>query len=178
MNHQTWLKLSHKGFNDFSKEEFTDYIARITKEFPNIPVEVLRQWIYENHSDPIIQKNYGWIDYHNVQFILETWSTEEIFRVEECYDFEGVVENYQQTANDKNVMRGEDLKSWKEAGTWRTPIVILKTDNILNPPIVFKNPYQLIEGHTRLGRLKAFNEKDSLFKISRSHQLWLMQIVT
>ena len=47
---------------------------------------------------------------------------------------------------------------WIEFGTWRTPIVVLNTKEIKNVPagIEFQKPYQLIEGHTRMGWFRAF----------------------
>lgn len=180
MNHATWDKLGHKGLNDRSKEDWLNYSLRITKEFPNIPPEVLQQWIYAHHSDSRMEKNYGWIDYNKVKFSLKAWPTKNVLKINECEDFAGAVESHAETAKSSNIesfMRPEDLNYWKINGTWKTPIVVIETKKIFYPHVRFKKPFQLIEGHTRLGRLKTFVNNSSKLAIAKIHKIWLMQII-
>ena len=50
----------------------------------------------------------------------------------------------------------ENLSYWKENGTWKTPPIILDVDSLIEEPPSWSEivrPYQLVEGHTRLGHL-------------------------
>jgi hypothetical protein len=177
--HQTWKLLAFKGTNDLGKENLQLYLNRINTSFPQMPNDVLGQWIYQHQRNPEIIKLYGWIDYSKAQFKLVKWSTEKILKIKTYSEFSQHTETYKHFKSGESLEQigGSEIdrKFWLENGTWRTPIIVLDTDNIITPENVkLERPYQLVEGHTRLGWLMGFNNSTTPYKCKAFHNVWLM----
>jgi hypothetical protein len=56
--HPSWMRLV-PGQDEDHREEKHQYIRRIRLEFPNIPENVLDQWIYPHHFNEEIRFLYG-----------------------------------------------------------------------------------------------------------------------
>lgn len=74
-----------------------------------------------------------------------------------------------------------DLNEWKTKGTWRTPPIILDINSInesFPDWCELSSPYQLVEGHSRLGYLHSMFRIDKLGKgkVAEKHDIYLMKI--
>ena len=183
--HPTWMRLA-PGKDEEHKEDKQQYINRIRLEFPNIPEDILEQWIYPYHFNDEIRFLYGWMNYEQVCFSLATWTNVQIESVKMYSGFSRYVEN----TTRKVLMalpnklpaielREEVIRSWTEYGTWRTPIIVLASKEIMGVPegVELRRPFQLVEGHTRLGWFNAFRAckvRGSPYPLAESHKLWLM----
>lgn len=189
--HPTWHDLAYKGTDDLGREDKFEYLDRITNKYPNLPAPVLEQWTYLHHRNSDMQRLYGWIDYSKVKFDLQSWTTDQILRIKPVSSPEARFDEYVDMTEDK-IKSTKSLKKeyseeivnhWIDSGTWRTPIIVLNTQEIrvLPQTIKLQKPYQLIEGHTRLGWFKAFNSFPDLqhpYRLANNHQIWLMSLDT
>jgi hypothetical protein len=176
------------GKDEDHREDKQQYIGRITSEFPNIPADVLDQWIYPHHFNEEIRLLYGWMDYEKVVFTLAEWGDDQIASIKVYSDFRPYVEmttrKVRSALPDKLrsiELREEVVRSWAERGTWRTPIIVLDSKDVAGAPkgVEINRPYQLVEGHTRLGWFNAFRSvqgRDSKNTFTKTHRLWLMSV--
>lgn len=180
--HPTWMRLA-PGKDEDHKEDKQQYINRIRLEFPNIPEDILEQWIYPHHFNDEIRFLYGWMNYEQVRFSLATWTNAQIKSVKVYSDFRRYVENTTRkvlTALPSKLpaieLREEVVHNWEEYGTWRTPIIVLASKDIMGVPegVELNRPFQLVEGHTRLGWFNAFRackDRGSPYPLAESHKL-------
>ena len=89
--HPTWRRLV-PGKDEDRREDKQQYIGRIRSEFPNIPADVLDQWIYPHHFNEEIRLLYGWMDYERVVFSPAEWDNDQIASVKVYSDFRLYVE--------------------------------------------------------------------------------------
>lgn len=183
--HPTWVRLA-PGKDEDHREDKQQYIGRISSEFPNIPEDVLEQWIYPHHFNEEIQLLYGWMNYEKVRFSLATWTNTQIESVKVYSDFRRYVESTTRKVLmslpgklPSIELREEVVHSWTQYGTWRTPIIVLDTKDVVGAPegVELNRHYQLVEGHTRLGWFNAFRAckvRGSSYPLAESHKLWLM----
>ena len=180
--HKSWLELKPNENEDGNQEWFDEYYKRIKlkKEFKNIPKEVFEQWIHAHHKNYETLNNYAWIDYEKVEFKLLKWSFEKLENI-------NIIENYREYSDSRAICNDlsqfcccdKDLKHWKENGTWRIPPIILDVKSIIDDIPKWseiKEPFQLVEGHSRIGYLKSMNRINKLGKekISDNHKIYLM----
>jgi hypothetical protein len=170
----------NEKYEDFKFEEY--YKRIVTHNMLNhIPKTIFEQWIYYHHQEYNTLKNYAWINYENIEFIICDWSLRELERI-------NVIDNFRDYYSDKASYSDfnqfgctpNDLKSWKEKGTWRVPPIILDIASIrCNIPSWSKltPPYQLVEGHTRFGYLHSLKTISDLKKggIASKHLIYLMK---
>jgi hypothetical protein len=159
-------------------EGIEEYIQRISQSFENIPEKVLRQWLYLHTGKLDMIRNYGWIDYHKAAFAEVLWTQNQISQIQVFSKYQPYVKSRSkiQSFSDFRCVP-EDKDYWICFGTWRTPIVVLKTNTIITEPRYseLNKPYQLIEGHTRLGHFNAlFNYQQKY--LSELHKVYLMEI--
>ncbi len=163
---------------------FEKYYYRIMQEskFSQIPKVVLEQWIWLHYDKIESVKNYGWLNYENIEFELCSWSNEQLSNI---YVIESYREYYEGRASFIDINSfcciDEDLKEWKEKGTWRTPPIILDVKSIdeqIPEDCDLVSPFQLVEGHSRLGYLHSMNamNKFGKQKVAEEHNIYLMKI--
>jgi hypothetical protein len=125
--------------------------------------------------------NYGWINYHQVTFNLVDWSEKELSEVQVFSGFKDYVDRKSYLSDFEHLScTGEDKNYWRQFGTWRVPIIVLETENIINEPnyAQLNRPYQLIEGHTRFGNYNAIKRlsEQGKVQISNKHKIFLMSV--
>jgi len=159
--HQTWRELRPCiNFNHFDirDEPFDDYVGRIQQAY-EIPREVLHQWIWPHYLNFDTVKNYGWIDYSAVRFEKQRWSNRRLTNLR-------IVDAYQRYVDEKAASfeeaaqftcKAKDKAHWILHGTWRIPPVALDARGLGTPPSEsdIAGRFQLVEGHTRMGLLRA-----------------------
>jgi hypothetical protein len=181
---KSWIDLEPLKVEHGNLERFEDYYARIQqkKEFSHIPKSVFKQWLWAHHDKKQSIQNYGWLDYKNIEFELCTWTNSQLTNI---YVIQGYLNYYKNRASyndfDSFCCIDNDLNEWKAKGTWRTPPIIIDVNSInenipgwceLNPP------FQLVEGHSRLGYLHSMFTIDRLGKgkVAEKHEIYLMRI--
>lgn len=162
-----------------AKEYFDNYYQRIqeNERLKHIPVEVLQHWIYDQHDFQVTIKNYAWLDFYEMKFEKVKWPTE---------NFKGVrllTDTYRRYVNEKyQLMSIKDFQYeefWKNSGTWFVPPIVLDVNTLKsNVPqsSKIKGPFQYVDGHTRLGYLRALIKisKTEKTNLADSHWIFLM----
>ena len=71
--------------------------------------------------------NYGWINFGKVIFFEVDWSHEQIMQIQIYSKFSPYVQERSKTETFSGFMCvQEDKEFWKNQGTWRVPIIVLK----------------------------------------------------
>ena len=178
--HESWEFMNP---NENEKHfKFEEYYQRVSgnEKLRHIPKAVFEQWIYGLHYDDDTLKNYAWINYENVEFNLCEWDFNDLAKVYVIKKFEGYFKNrssyndFAQFACDK-----KNLDFWKANGTWRIPPIILDVGSLttkIPKGSDLISPYQLVEGHTRLGHLNSMKRISDLSKreMASKHAIYLM----
>lgn len=173
----SWKELKpFRNFNVFdeSDESEEECFKRLKAKY-NIPLEVITQWIYPHYYNDNTVKNYGWIDYSNVKFKknqLTIKQLSELYVVREYLSYVRIRQCSQPF--DEFMCTPIDKQHWENNHTWRVPPVILDVKSFKKIPIYAEiiGPYQLIEGHSRLGYLLAMQQAGILRK--NNHQIYLL----
>jgi len=179
--HPSWLELvpikKAEGYK-CKNEDIEEYLHRIGHGFKNIPESVLRQWLYLHTINPDMINNYGWIDYHKATFVEMLWTDEQISQIQVFSRYRPYVESRSKIEQLSDFMCiRKDKDYWAKYGTWRIPIVVLKTVSIYGKPnrSELNKPYQLIEGHSRIGYFRAFCRfREEYIKNEKLHKIYLM----
>ena len=161
--HDSWKALAPRdNMVFFCTEKLDDYKRRLPISLSHIPTEVLWQWLFPFNDDDNSVKNYAWINYFDARFERQPRSI-DFFLEEVSPNSKGknlVDERSVLTSYDSFNCTEEDKQYWKEKGTWRIPPVILDVASFKNytqvPEYVdYPAGYVLVEGHNRLGYLRA-----------------------
>lgn len=180
---KSWLELKPNENSYGNQEPFDNYYSRISQksDYKHIPKEVLEQWIHPHHKEHNTLRNYSWLNFENIEFSLCEWSHDELANI---YVIENFKEHYNLRASYSSFEEfcccDEDLNHWKEKKTWKTPPIILDSKT-LGPSIPqwseIESPYQLVEGHTRLGYLQSLRRILEINKtvFSTKHLIYLMR---
>ncbi|MFR3215976.1 MAG: hypothetical protein ACLTWE_10390 [Dysgonomonas mossii] len=178
--HESWKEMKPKSRDRITKDYFEEYYNKIHKNkgLSHIPKEVSSQWLYPFNDDINSLANYAWIDFYKAYFSLEEIDV-DIFISQVHPNNEGR-DLVTTRARCKDFSHfccfDEDIEYWKEQGTWRVPPVILDSSSFSNIPewADINYPYQLIEGHNRLGYLHAnYNMKNRNLK--NKHQVYILK---
>lgn len=182
MTSESWNNLKPLKNEYENIEFFEDYYERIKSkiEYSHIPSKVFEQWLWAHHDKAESIINYGWLDYENIEFELCNWSNEQlenIYIIDYARDYFELRASYSDFDNFRCTQ--EDLKFWQEKGTWKTPPIILDIQSLGKVPIhcELKPPYQLVEGHSRLGYLHSMFTIEKLRKgnVATTHEIYLMK---
>lgn len=187
MESKSWLALKairvkYGDIEDY--ENFEEYYERIKikTEFSHIPEIVFEQWLWAHIDKEESITNYGWLNYEEIEFELCSWTTNQLININVIESYRDYYKN-RASYNDLNTFccTDKDLKVWKKRGTWRTPPIILDVQSISEEipnwcEIV--PPYQLVEGHSRLGYLKSMVTIDKLGKgkVAEKHNIYVMRL--
>ncbi len=178
--HQSWKDLKP---NEYEKDfRFEEYFERIAKNdnYKYIPKLVFEQWIFGLHQNEYTLNNYAWIDYTKIKFEICEWEFQKFQEVNVIEDFKPY---FLERAKCKDFMQfcciDDDLSYWKEYGTWRIPPIILDVNSLTTKIpswCEIMPPFQLIEGHTRLGYLHSMKRISELNKgkLASKHSVYLM----
>ena len=181
----SWLDLKPNQDQLGNKEEFSEYIQRIRKvfkEFNHIQDDVFEQWLWAHHNNFETLRNYAWLNYENVEFVLCNWLNDKLSEVNVIEEFSDYVNGRASCKAIKQFCCTKtDRNYWKSNGTWRTPPIILDVSSIeeeFPSWSEIKYPFQLIEGHSRLGYLKSMINmaQEGNAKIADTHSVYVMKI--
>lgn len=160
--------------------DFSVYYQRVRELVPNVPKDVLRQWIYGLQGEHVTRRNYAWLDYDRLRFTLESWPTTRLLHVYTVEDYRDCVQVRAACQSlDEFCCTERDLAHWQQYGTWRTAPIILDVASLesLPPDKELVAPDQLIEGHNRLGYLYAMAAMAKIYpvKLATTHLVWVLQ---
>jgi hypothetical protein len=181
--HESWNLLNPNELEKCEHFQFDDYYERISRIviFQHIPKLVFEQWIYPHHYNEYTIKNYAWINYENIEFELVEWTYDDFLKVHVIKAFMDYVKCRMALSDlTQFCCSQEDVKYWKINGTWKTPPIIIDLSSFgskLPKWSDLKPPYQLVEGHSRLGYLYSMKRISELKKgiIASTHLLYLMK---
>jgi hypothetical protein len=176
---KSWLALKPFQISAELKEPFGDYYQRIqeNRRLKHIPVEVLLHWIYDQYDFQVTIKNYAWLDFYEMEFEKVSWPTKNFVGIE-------ILKFYREYVRDKSAIEKiEDFpydEYWIKNGTWIIPPIVLDVSTLKNNvPHSSKimGPFQYVDGHTRLGYLRALINisKTEETNLADSHWIFLMQ---
>lgn len=161
--HDSWKALAPKNNSVwFDPMKFNNYLKKLPSSLSHIPAEVLWQWLCPFNDNNNSIKNYAWINYFNARFGLRSLPV-EFFIDEVSPNSKGkelVSLRSALTSYDSFHCIEKDKQYWKERDTWRIPPVIIDVASFKNysrvPEYVdYPAVYVLVEGHNRLGYLRA-----------------------
>lgn len=179
---EEWMQLKPNEELDGFEEEFENYFKRIQnkRHLKHIPKEVLEQWIHPLHNDDYTLSNYAWLNFEEVKFKKIEWPLEELLKVNVIEPFQDHVSNRGNFSNIDNFCCDDnDLMHWKNFGTWRIPPIVLDVLSIKSEIPEWSEilpPFQLVEGHSRLGYLHSMKKISSFSKSKAAdkHFIYLM----
>jgi len=178
--HESWKEMRPNTENRTSKDIFEEYYKNMQKNkgLSHIPKDVAFQWLYPFNDDVNSLANYAWIDFYNARFSLEELDIDIL--INQVHPNKDGREQVAIRAKCKSFSEfccsDEDVRHWKEQGTWHMPPVILDESTFSNIPewVDFTPPYQLIEGHNRLGYLHA-NYNMGNIHLKNRHQIYILR---
>lgn len=166
-----------KNFNcpDRNDETEREYVARLKPKY-EIPLEVAEQWLYIHYENPHTIRNYAWIDFGKLKFVRVGLGETAILHL-------NVIDAYQDFVRERSENRDyddfvcvpRDVDFWRAESTWRVPPIVLDVESLPSTPPVtadIRGPYQLIEGHSRLGNFLALKAAGKLTR--RKHTVYLL----
>lgn len=163
--------------NDPSNETFAEYQTRIARLGYDIPLEVIEQWIFPFYYHGNTVDNYGWINYRNATFERKLIPLEDLL---ELHAVEALSDRVESCSSRNSISEfactPENRLFWEQYRTWRTPPVVLDILGIEAAPAwtELRGPLQLIEGHSRLGHLKAMHRLD--LGPREEHEVFLLSL--
>jgi len=177
------MELKPNEDRDGNQEWFDEYYPRIElkRDYRHIPKDVFEQWIHPHHKNDETLKNYSWIDYKNIEFIAAEWTFDELSNLYILEDFRDYFLNRSKLTDFRQFCcNEEDLRYWKEKGTWRTSPIILDINSIISDKPIdceLVPPFQLVEGHSRLGYLHSLQRITGINKgnFALRHSIYLMR---
>lgn len=179
----SWLELKPNQDKNGDSEDFDKYYDRIKLivDYRHIPKEVFEQWIYPHHMESNTLQNYSWIDYRKVKIERCEWNYEVLSKLYVIDDFKYFYEGRGSFKSiDDFPCQYKDLVCWKSKGTWRVSPIVLDVESFVD--IVpnwseLVEPFQLVEGHSRLGMLNSMNNisNTSNYSIAKKHYIYLVK---
>jgi len=177
---QSWKDLlPRKNFDctDESNESVDEYVDRHAKRF-EIPFWVADQFLYGLYDNQNAVNNYGWIDYDVFRFKQVQLPIETLVKLYVIREYQPYVSMREQSIPYRQfTCLGEDKAHWQEYGTWRVPPIVLNVSALNNIPkqAEIKGPYQLVEGHSRLGYLLSHVKHDT--SVASCHTVFMLDSV-
>ena len=132
----------HRSWNTWIKQAPQDVFDQFHKHLNN-------QWMIVN---------YGWINFNDARWKLTAMNNTTLQNLNVYSDWQRSVdgrESDEPYADFRCVDR--DIQHWKDHHTWRVPPMVIDVAAFPGSPpeAEFIGPYQLIEGHNRLGYLRS-----------------------
>ncbi|AZR39528.1 hypothetical protein [Marinobacter salarius] len=166
------------GYGGEDPELFQDYYARWPDELRAIPRCVVEHWIHRHWDD-----FHDWIGLAPHEW---TWECRELTNEEilEIGHFGDWIEQLHAEGAEyvSNTRRAETFIGtyMREYGTTPVPMIVAENaGHVLHPKgfddDYMKEPYQLIEGHSRLGCLLGMIDSDHP-NLSEKHKVWVVRI--
>lgn len=165
-----------KNFNQLkdTDESERQCYERLSDRF-NIPFDVISQWIYPHYFNRHTVNNYGWIDYSNCHFHEVNLEVSILTNLHVIKDFQPYVTSRESAKPfDDFCCMSQDKAHWESRGTWRIPPIVLDVDSLMGIPSYseIRGPFQLIEGHSRLGYFLAL-KRAGILSVTE-HKVYLL----
>lgn len=177
----TWKALKPlRGLHSLcdNDESTQQHYLRLRSRF-NIPLEVIEQWLYPHYCNIDSVNNYGWLNYDDVIFDNTYMLIRQLMDVHILTAYEPYVRaRAVSTPFDGFMCIDQDKKYWQEKGTWRVPPIILDVltiHDVIPSYAEIKGPFQLVEGHSRLGYLLALHNA-GILKSESQHLIYRMYV--
>ena len=176
----TWKAL--KPLRDFnttheSDETTQQHHLRLWPRF-HISLEVIEQWLYPHYCDVNSVNNYGWLNFDEVSFSETLMSISQLAGLHIIAQYEPYVRTKEaSTPFDGFACDPKDKKHWQEKRTWRVPPIVIDVSTLPSIPAYSEvnGPFQLVEGHSRLGYLLAMRRTGLLTNESQ-HRVYRMYV--
>lgn len=162
-----------KDENDIIIEAFEDYMARVKPVLPEMPEDVVCQWLF---SHPQVIDDWDWLDFSSLSFTLEDWSISQIPAVDKDKNCPVHTYRYNLDRNKPESGKGRMgrlVEYFEDNQTWpRSPIFLENAEGQYAPPGGWEmsHPYQLLEGHHRLAVFSLFRDEN---RLCDKHQIWV-----
>ncbi|MGU5771103.1 hypothetical protein BSP75_00925 [Aeromonas sp. YN13HZO-058] len=176
LNYRLLQQLAPLNFRDERKtESLPAYLERVAPLVPFIPENVLSQWIYRHWRG--FESNWSFIDLASHQFTCESWPTAQLVDQVDSRHME-VIERWGEMLRSNRYVRrswlGEKMLS---EGTWPEPVIVLAPAEGCSYPNgqPLPQPYCLLEGHHRLGYLRAMARDGE--SLQETHRVWICRPV-
>jgi hypothetical protein len=167
--------LAPRGIDSFDKEPFSAWWARVRAEFPGVPRNVARQWIWRHwgHSD------YAWIPSRRAEFRLEIWPAADIAHIQVPHTRPGEYEDWGaylvSLYKPKNKWRYSLAGVMQRRQVWPAPPIVLDNrpmDDIARTTELPSGPV-LVEGNRRLALARYLFREECLM----SHlPVWIIRL--
>ncbi len=149
------------------KEPFPHFLRRVKPLLPSFPVQVIEDWVYR-HCEALY--DYAWLDFDHFEFRLESWPTDRVIADVQTWN-EDTLRAWENLINNGYPRKLESFML--SHGTWPVPIVVIDQPRKIPRKTarrVFREPYQLLEGHHRLAYLRTLARED---RAAPEHALWV-----
>lgn len=159
--------------DSFEIEAPKDYAERmISGPLPQWPREVLIEWL---HRHWIAIGDYAFLGFERMRFEREVWPAERIPGDEAYCD--PTFRHGASSVFDRAEYDGGDwlAQYMIEHGTWNTPIILLRTNGIIEHPLYrpIRQPLHLLEGHSRLDYFIQLREAGQALA---EHDVWIVEL--
>ncbi len=158
-----------------SDESPCQHYLRLLPRF-NIPLEVIEQWIFPHYYNRNTVNNYGWLNYNKIR-IEETFMS--VLQLATLHII-GSYQSFVRTRVSNDPFDGfacapKDVEHWREKSTWRVPPIVIDVTTLRDIPLQadINGPFQLVEGHSRLGYLLAMR-RAGLVTDDSTHRVYRM----
>ncbi len=175
---ESWkLLIPQRNFNQLTDaDEFiTEYCKRVD-DIIHVPIAVADQWLYCHYYNADTVDNYGWINYEQSIFELGMMGTEDIVNLNVIDAYQHyVLEKREADPFDSFSCISMDMQNWIQEGTWRVPPIVIDVQSFPELPAQadIKGPFQLVEGHTRLGYLLSLYRTGKHLK--HKHEVYILR---
>ena len=146
------------------------YVNRVSGLLPNFPRDVIIQWLYRHYEWFI--DDYRWLDFARLKFDLQEWPTERVVAEITACDESWVEDRRSGLFSDPH--RSALERSMLRRGTWPRPVIVLDNANVPRAAAKVLGRYHLLEGHRRLGYLRALSDHG---QAQPKHRVWLVSWV-
>lgn len=166
--------------SDFEQESLESYLDRWPDELSNVPEDVIEHWLYRHNEQ--VEDFCEVYDLGAWNFEIQSFDNEKIF---EILHFEDELEKLDATGERliAEGMPGYDTGDYMlENGTFPCPIIVahMAGGHSHHKGIgdeTMLEPYHLIEGHRRLGFIRAMIRNDHP-SLQEAHDAWVVTIGT
>lgn len=166
-----------ENYGDINQESFQSYYVKWTDNLSSIPKCIVEQWIHRHWNN---FQEWRILNPHKWKYELKELSNYEILKIEHQGKWINDLHMEGKTYFNNGRRRNSPISKFMlENGTTPKPIMIaINRGSVIYPKVkntYMKEPYQLIEGHTRLGCLFGMidaNDKE----LKSKHKVWLIRI--
>lgn len=165
-------------YGDIHAESFDEYYARWPAALEDIPRSVVQDWIHRHWSD--FQRHWAKLEPHRWTFELASFSNDQVLSIDHVgpwiqeLDAEGV-----EFVTGKSRSRTRLAQFMLGHGTFPAPIIVAHhASHVIHPRSGgerMKDPYQLIEGHTRIACIRGMINSDHP-RLADRHDVWLVTL--